>query len=313
MKTICLYHRSDLDGHCSGAIVKHFVPDAELIGVEYGDKLLESEEFRVNLAGARVYLVDFSLQPWDRMQQLASEAGELIWIDHHKSAIEEMESKGWGEGKNSVTATLDQRFAACELCWMHFHMKSSEWTGDPLSEHDQSFIPRAVRLLGRYDIWDHAYSSDVLPFQWGCRLEDTDPKRGWSWSILFNEDSKLHDDYIQDTIADGEKILDYQAQQNARLMGISFVHTWKGFRWLCVNVSGTNSMAFDSKFDPELHDGVMSFFYAGDNGHWKFSMYSPDQKHDFSVIAKEMGGGGHPAACGFQVKDLAIVLPICWP
>ena len=38
-KTVCLYHRSDLDGHCSGAIVKYFIPEAKLIGIEYGDEI----------------------------------------------------------------------------------------------------------------------------------------------------------------------------------------------------------------------------------------------------------------------------------
>ena len=37
MKPICFYHKADLDGVCSGAIVKHFVPDCELYGFDYGE------------------------------------------------------------------------------------------------------------------------------------------------------------------------------------------------------------------------------------------------------------------------------------
>lgn len=38
MKPICFYHKADLDGVCSGAIVKHFVPDVELYGFDYGEE-----------------------------------------------------------------------------------------------------------------------------------------------------------------------------------------------------------------------------------------------------------------------------------
>jgi len=34
----CFYHSVDLDGHCSGAIVKRAYPDCEMIGINYGDK-----------------------------------------------------------------------------------------------------------------------------------------------------------------------------------------------------------------------------------------------------------------------------------
>lgn len=294
MKTICLYHRSDLDGHCSGAIVKHFVPEAEMIGVEYGDKILESPELWNKLDGARVYLVDFSLQPWSEMQRLAAFAAELIWIDHHKTAIDELEKHGWGEESRAtlIFTTLNTKFAACELAWCHFTAGTPEQ------------IPLAVRLLGRYDVWDHAFNPDVLPFQMGMRLEDTDPQKDFNWGHLFEADENGQYREKEIIVKSGLTVLTYQKQQNARLMGLSFVHTWRGYRWLAVNASGTNSMAFDSKFDPAVHDGVISFYYDGSTDVWKFSMYSPDQKHDFSGIAKEMGGGGHPCACGFQLENL---------
>jgi hypothetical protein len=35
---ICFYHSADLDGHCSGAIIKKVHPECELIGINYGDE-----------------------------------------------------------------------------------------------------------------------------------------------------------------------------------------------------------------------------------------------------------------------------------
>lgn len=34
----CFYHSKDLDGKCSGAIVKYKFPDCNMIGIDYGDK-----------------------------------------------------------------------------------------------------------------------------------------------------------------------------------------------------------------------------------------------------------------------------------
>lgn len=32
----CFYHSSDLDGHCSGVIIKQKYPKCEMIGINYG-------------------------------------------------------------------------------------------------------------------------------------------------------------------------------------------------------------------------------------------------------------------------------------
>ena len=52
----CFYHSSDLDGHCSGAIVKARFPECEMIGINYGQPFPwgDIEE------GEIVYMVDSS-------------------------------------------------------------------------------------------------------------------------------------------------------------------------------------------------------------------------------------------------------------
>lgn len=104
MNPICFYHKADLDGVCSGAIVKHFVPDCEMVGFDYGmefpwDKVLvvpdasggKTETAATLLdAGAfpkrTVYMVDVSLPPAD-MKRLAK-VSELVWIDHHQICVD---------------------------------------------------------------------------------------------------------------------------------------------------------------------------------------------------------------------------------
>ena len=191
MKPICFYHRSDLDGVCSAAIVKKFVPDVELVGMDYGepfpwdraipemkDLCIVDQHIGANpeLHNLRqVYMVDFSL-PVEYMKSLAA-CADLVWIDHHKTAIEAMRGV-------PVVGLRDTRLAACELCWDWFEdfsfdgvklrdtLPSLDGSGivvDPFESETEA--PEAVCLLGAYDSWrknDPEWDSKILPFSMGC-------------------------------------------------------------------------------------------------------------------------------------------------
>ncbi len=271
---LCLYHRSDLDGKMSAAIVKKYTPGIELYGIEYGDEIPWDK-----ITNAIVYLVDFSLQPWELMERLQREASSVIWIDHHKSAIEEC-----NKYKSIFNGVRDSTKAACELCWDYFFINQP--------------MPHAVWLLGRYDVWDLKAHEDVLPFQMGMRLNDS---QDTLTELLLN-----FTDAIERIVRNGKIVLKYQEQMNINLMRNSFVINWKDLKFLTVNTFGVNSTAFESKFDPKLHDAVMCFYF--NNTQWTVTMYSPNQSIDLSGIAKEMGGGGHASACGFQIADISGLL-----
>ena len=86
----CFYHSADLDGKCSGAIVKMHFPECEMIGINYGD-LFPWDRIEQNEV---VWLVDFCLQPFSDMHRL-NEVAILNWIDHHKTSLEEAEKAGF--------------------------------------------------------------------------------------------------------------------------------------------------------------------------------------------------------------------------
>ena len=99
--SLCLFHRADFDGVCSAAIVKKFVPDCELWGIDYGDEFpwghaTDGPEVLAEdlLAGAAiprrtVYLLDFSLPPAD-MKLLA---GDVLLILGKQSDIDKINEK----------------------------------------------------------------------------------------------------------------------------------------------------------------------------------------------------------------------------
>jgi oligoribonuclease NrnB/cAMP/cGMP phosphodiesterase (DHH superfamily) len=94
-------------------------------------------------ANDTIIMVDFCLHPFSKMITIKKKAKLFIWIDHHKSAIEE---------NNAVDCTLlglrREGTAACELTWEYLM---------------HSPVPKPVKLLGAYDV--HNLSDQVLHFQ----------------------------------------------------------------------------------------------------------------------------------------------------
>ena len=295
MKTICLYHRSDLDGHCSGAVVRHRYPDAEMYGIEYGDSIPWNK-----MTNTRVILVDFCLEPWSEMERLFDLAAQVIWIDHHRSAIKLWKAyKDKNEIPFKVTTVLTEGQAACELAWKYFFPETR--------------VPWVVNMLARYDVWQWRGVTNCLAFQYGMKnqkLNPKDPHNRQVWESLFmvepDENGQLPM-WIERIIETGDAIITYQMEMNKRIMGGAFVTEFAGKRFLCVNASCINSLAFEGYYNPTKHDAVCTFSLRSDKK-WRFTLYSPDDSIDLSVIAMDYGGGGHASACGFVVESDDLVL-----
>jgi len=327
MNPICFYHKSDLDGVCSAAIVKHFVPDCELYGIDYQDEfpwacLLPQGacpdiiggppnvllfELASLLRGKQckprtVYMVDFSLKP-DDMRCLAK-VSDLIWIDHHKTAIDALCIPNGPEFHRYHCLTTK---AACELCWEFFE-------GSPES------TPEAIRLLGAYDSWrknDPGWDSRVLPFQYGMRQQGPDlwlPESLFWKGVVSPGIWSIKD--VQVRVEWGAMVLRYQAEQDCRALngGARFqvlkVHipgqlgnAPYPYRVLACNTHVFNSQFFVSQWDPEKYDLMCAYAQLKD-GRWKVSIYSTKADVDCGYIAKQFGGGGHKGAAGYVCDKL---------
>lgn len=99
MSTTVIFHKSDYDGIFCREIARKFLPDANLIGWEYG------EPVPVVPAADKLYMLDISVAG------LMDHPG-LIWIDHHKSAMEKFPATIPGYRIDGV--------AACRLAWAYF-------------------------------------------------------------------------------------------------------------------------------------------------------------------------------------------------
>jgi uncharacterized protein len=271
----CFYH-TDMDGHCAGAIVYNaFSGEGEFFPINYNqafpfDKIEEDE---------MVVIVDFSLQKEGDFDRLLEITPNVIWIDHHKTAIEK-----WKHMEDSVKGIRRDGIAGCELTWEYFFPKKP--------------VPKVVTLLGDYDTWTFKYGEDTNKLQAGIRLFRTNPD-------AIEWDAWLRPDYEPtEEIKAGETALKYRDNYYAELIKAwSFFPEFEGYKAIACNAGNVSSQMFDTV--TEDYDIMMPFVFDGKR--WSVSIYTKKKDIDVSELAKKYGGGGHKQAAGFQCDALPFV------
>lgn len=316
-----IHHSADYDGIFCREIARKFLPDATLIGWDYGQP-------RIPIPEGQIYVLDLSP---DCLED-GNLGNRVIWIDHHKSAIEKFGTSLPGYRIDGV--------AACRLAWQWFTMVDGNTPrvgaeiGIPIRaagvlpmvqdyKNREVSEPLAVRLAGEYDIWDkrdpraelfqHGLRSRDLTNDWGLMLS---PNRKMSVSEiealmdvghdrdLLNPDGTTDNPVVLGLLDAGRGIQYAQTHQNESIIKeIGFTLLWEGLTFLCCNHARYNSFLFTAGLKPE-HDACFGFKWTGTD--WSVSLYHAPGKehHDLSLIAVKYGGGGHPGACGFRADDL---------
>lgn len=304
MKTIVIYHRADFDGIFCREIARKFLPDAELIGWDYGDPVPTPE---IVSADDTLYMLDISVEG-------LMGHPKLIWIDHHKSAMEKYPPQIAGYRIDGV--------AACRLAWQWFTViQEAEQPTAPLGlrrqlPFEQDFIdrcvpePLAVRLAGEYDTWDKRDPNAEL-FQHGLRSQDLNENM---WDLLLVPEGQ-HTDGVVDAgtitvraLLDAGRGIQYaQMKQNESIIkAAGFDLEFEGLKFLACNHARYNSLLFSAGLRPD-HDACFGFCWR--DNQWTVSLYHAPGKehHDLSLIAAKYGGGGHRGACGFRTKTLPFI------
>lgn len=315
-RRICFYHRADLDGHCSGALVKLRYRTVELVGIDYADGATAETLIRDHSIdeNTEVIMVDFSLQPFSEMMILKAAARDLIWCDHHQTAIKAYDDyvnchiELMSDPSNHNRFFLAIEYAGCELTWLKFY---------------DGPIPKFVHLLGRYDIWDHK-DPDVVPFQYGIRAHETNPsKLTWNsrtaniWHKLYYEHSDVANGrespslHILVITRAGKSILTYIEKDNKGLAESSYFlvdiidPTGDNLHCVAINKLGGNSQVFDSIWNTEVYDAMILFGFYGKM--WRNSIYTT-KEINVGDIAKRLGGGGHAKAARWDTKELPFII-----
>lgn len=286
----CFYHSADLcsDGHCAGAIVKMKYPDCEMIGIDYYRDEFPWDRIAYN-PNQKIFMVDFSLQPFNQMMRLYNLLGRnLIWIDHHKSAITEDDKQ-----PIKIEGLREIGTGACELTWRYCYPDKP--------------VPRAVKLLADYDVWKHD-DPDCLPFQYGMRIEDTNPENSLFWQFLLDINF-IYSKIFPEILTAGVYILKYRKKTDAQYMKLNAFQTdFEGLECIAVNFGEpyVNSLALESVWNEDEYAAMLTFCRRKSG--WEVNLYTNRPDVDVSEIAKHHGGGGHKQAAGFQCSELPFKL-----
>jgi oligoribonuclease NrnB/cAMP/cGMP phosphodiesterase (DHH superfamily) len=183
-KTIHIIYHTDPDGYMSCSIIQKYLDDNAKLFEEYRKNYIPMNyDYKTDwindiTSDDIVYMSDFSL-PFDKMKQINDKLNgkRFHWIDHHESSINKILNQENIENKlNNMSYLARVGEAGCELTWKYLFGEDSQ-------------IPPAVTLIGRYDVWDqetelHDWENEILPFIAYCNSKDFDPFNGESARIL---------------------------------------------------------------------------------------------------------------------------------
>jgi len=288
MNAVCVYHDKDFDGMGSACVVKKWFEandiKGDFMGWDYGRPVPVLEEYDM------VFAVDVFLG-LEAMKHLAIVNKELIWVDHHKSAIDEYEKHVADTGDFFMRGLWTPKKAAIENCWEYL------FAGEPM--------PKYIELLGKYDSWREndtpAWNEEIYPFQLYCKSQFMD----WQsmYRTLFSE---LKPEFMDVAVEKGKSILKYvKLEDEFRAKNQAYEREFDGFKAICL-VGVIGSPAFDAVYDPNKHDIMIAIRYDGNQ--WSNSVYTTHDHIDCSDICKKHGGGGHRKASGFRSTDMSQLL-----
>ena len=285
-------HRGDLDGWASAAIALPTAGRAkpELHLVEYGEpfpaEIIQEHD--------KVIILDFCPEDPDMVQEIIEKSSVFWWIDHHVSSRRMVEEHNFldllSPPSAFITDSEENPMAACELAYMFF--KKVEYKD----------IPYHIRLLGRYDIWDHT-DKQTLPFQYAMRAYLDPPTQDMQkWKKLINP-SKTDLELFKRLIDAGTYIKMYEDKKNASIAKhLCFEMEFEGYRTIAVNRILESSLFFKEVYNPKKHDLMLQFGWDGNQ--WKLSFRSDKKTVDCSKLAEKYSGGGHAGAAGAAVQEL---------
>lgn len=274
----CIYHKSDLDGICSAAIVRLHDLKTECLGADYDD---DANAITAKIPnGATVFIVDFCLFAGGDIEPMISLAKRchVIWIDHHISAIKAAEKVGFApDGLRAVGK------GACYLTWLYLFGNRA--------------VPQAVRLLSKRDVWQRDEEwpkAQALSYA----LEAHDVAPDWPmWGPLFEEPTAIYP-----FLEIGQYIARYKQRGMRKAADHAFLTQWDKYSVLAINATKLSFEALEDAYEKAGADLAVVFHTDGKK--WHLTFYSRRPHVDCSEIARQFGGGGHKGAAGAIVREL---------
>lgn len=260
---ICIYHGNCADGFTAAWVVKKIHSDAIFHAGFYRDP-------PPDVTGKIVYIVDFSYSR-EIMEEIVEKAAKVIHIDHHETAIRNMETLS--NPKFEKFYSPENTESGAMLCWKYFF---------PTVE-----VP---------DIIKHVDDRD----RWKFKLEGTREIAAnmFSYEYTFENWDMLMDQELETQIREGSAIQRRMVKDIKELANVVVRRVnIAGYNVPCANVPyqfGSDMCSFLAKGEP------FAAYYYDKPTHREFGLRSTPGGVNVAEIAEKFGGGGHSTASGFK-------------
>lgn len=263
-KILVIYHGNCADGFTAAWVTGAFYGRSN---IEFFAGVYQTPP--PDVTGRTVVIVDFSYKR-DAMLQILEKAKEVIWLDHHISAIRDLEGV---EGfKDKV---LDINRSGAMIAWDYF------FPGVP--------APAAIRVIQDRDLWKFE-----LPNTQVIQANYFSYEYTWeNWDVIMESDPSSF-------IAGGEAILrKHNKDINELLQVVTREMVIAGHR---VKVANLPYVYVSEAGHILCQDAPFAACYWDTPQGRVFGLRSSENGLDVSEIAKVYGGGGHQHAAGFKVS-----------
>jgi len=264
---LVIFHSNCLDGFGSAyAAYAHFDVNqgikAEYVPATHGDASPDA-------TGRTVYVLDYAYKR-SVMAQLCQQAERVVVLDHHISALEDLE--GLDNEFDNIELNFDMERSGAVISWEYFHK-------DP--------VPLLLACVQDRDLWRYEIPAS---YDLNAALM-SHPFTFAGWHEWANDEQA-----IQALVDEGKAINRYRAQMIEQHKRAAVMGEIAGYRVPIVNCP----RAIVSELLGELakgHPFAAGYTDKGTRRGW--SLRSDKDGEDVAHIASRFGGGGHRNAAGF--------------
>lgn len=283
-RTVVIYHGNCPDGLTGAAIANIALDDntVEFVHGTYGDP-------KTDFVNSTIYFIDFSYKAPDMLKLL--EAGNnIIVIDHHKTAIEELTSLENHPNLEKLYFSYDNSLSGAALAWNYFMEAGSQ-------------RPPLVEYVQDRDLWTWKHDETAAFLKY---LDIHVEKTVEAYTEFLEADIKAFSEgdveFYKTKIDEGnimlvleEHLEDSIIKQNTvfrNILGYENVP--------CINATGEFASKIGNKLIKAYPDAPFVLVWHSAERGIKVSIRSADDREDATKIAKKISpnGGGHHNASG---------------
>ena len=282
---VVIYHGGGCrDGFCSAYLASRAFPNAEFVPTNYG-------QAPPDVTGKQVLIADFSYDAETLVQLQNDCIGDLVILDHHKTAepkMIEFAERCRMNGIGNPCVMYDVTKSGAMLTW-EFLFKYGLFQAVKYKR-----VPKLVRYVQDRDHWKFELPDSKMINE-GIRLE---PLTFEAWEQL---EGRV--EYLPSIVRDAGIVVQ---KRNQQIIDSHVAHAetvnFHGHDVKIVNCT----VDLTSEICGALAAGrpfAMAYFDK-ENGDRVYSLRSAPDGVDVSEIAKQFGGGGHCHAAGFAWRCL---------